>query len=267
METILSPDGTPIAYERTGDGPPMVLVHGTTSDHTRWETSGVRSALAEHVTVYAIDRRGYGDSGDTEPYSLEREFEDITALVESIDEPVHLLGHSHGALCALGAALRTEDLRTLILYEAPIPWEIVGPYLYDEGLLSEMEALLADDANEEALISYLTDYVDLTPEELDAVRGAPNWPDRVAAANTIPREERAPSEFEFDPVRFAEMATPTLFLVGGESFEWATEAATAIADVLPNSRIITLDGQGHVAMNTAPERFVDTVLEFIRDSG
>lgn len=174
MDTVVSADGTPIAYERTGDGPPMVLVHGNTSDHTRWETSEVRSALTEHVTVYAIDRRGRGESGDTEPYSLEREFEDITAIVESIDEPVQLLGHSHGALCALGAALRTDNLRTLILYEAPIPWEIVGPYLYDEGLLTEMEALLADGANEEALILYLTDYVDLTPAELDTVRGAPN---------------------------------------------------------------------------------------------
>lgn len=206
-----------------------------------------------------------GGSGDTKPYLLEREFEDVAAVIDPIDEPVNLLGHSHGAICALGAALRTNDLRKLILYEAPIPWDIVGQYLYAEELLAEMETLLADGANEQALILYFSDYVDLAPAELDTVRGAPNWPDRVAAAHTIPREERAPAEFKFDHDRFAAMTTPTLLLVGGESFEWADKAAMAIADALQNSRILTLEGQGHVAMNTAPELFVDTVLEFTQE--
>lgn len=266
METVTSSDGTPIAYERTGSGPPLVLVHGTTSDHTRWEALDVRSALAQHFTVYAVDRRGYGESGDAERYSLEREFEDVVAVVDSIDEPVNLLGHSHGALCGLGASLRTDNLRTLILYEAPTPWEVVGPYLYAEDLLAEMEDLFADGADERALILYLTEYVDLTPEELETVRAASNWPDRVDAAHIIPREERAPAEFEFDSTQFAEMTTPTLLLVGGESFEWADEAATVIADALPNSRIVTFEGQGHVAMNTVPELFVNTVASFIQES-
>ncbi|MFC7204039.1 alpha/beta fold hydrolase [Haloferax namakaokahaiae] len=266
METVTSSDGTPIAYERTGSGPPLVLVHATTSDHTRWELADVRPTLAQYFTVYAMDRRGYGESGDAERYSLEREFDDVVAVVDSIDEPVNLLGHSQGALCALGASLRTANLSTLILYEAPTPWGVVGPYLYAEDLLAEMEALIAAGDVEQALVLYLAEYVELKPEELESLREAPSWPDRVEMARIIPREERAPAEFEFDSTQFAEMTTPTLLLVGGESFEWADEAAKILADALPNSRVVTFEGQGHVAMNTVPGIFVDTVVSFVQES-
>ena len=101
IETVTSADGTSIAYERGGRGPPLVLVHGTTADHTRWDP--LRPDFEEHFTVYAIDRRGRGGSGDAAHYELEREFEDVATVVESIDEPVNLLGHSHGALCSLEA--------------------------------------------------------------------------------------------------------------------------------------------------------------------
>src|SRR5579871_4413329 len=99
METIRSKDGTMIAFQRSGTGPPLVLAHGTTADHTRW--APVLPAFEQYFTVYAPDRRGRGDSGDAEQYVIEWEFEDIVALVSSIDEPVFLLGHSYGALCSL----------------------------------------------------------------------------------------------------------------------------------------------------------------------
>lgn len=95
--TVVSAGGTEIAYERTGSGPPLVLVHGTSADHVSWD--GIRSVLEEDRTVYAIDRRGRGESGDGAEYDLEREFEDVTAVVESVGEPVALFGHSFGALC------------------------------------------------------------------------------------------------------------------------------------------------------------------------
>ncbi|RQG91711.1 alpha/beta fold hydrolase [Natrarchaeobius halalkaliphilus] len=90
MKTAKSADGTSIAYERTGSGPPVVLVHGTTADHSRW--GPVRSGLEAHYTVYTFDRRGRGESGDAPSYRLEREFEDAVAVVESIEEPVTLVG-------------------------------------------------------------------------------------------------------------------------------------------------------------------------------
>lgn len=137
MKTVTSADGTTIAYERTGSGPPLVLLHGgATTDHMTWNLTGVGPALSEQHTVYAIDGRGRGESGDADEYTLEREFEDVVAVVESIDEPVTLLGHSSGALMSLEAALRTGNLRKLILYEPPV--QVGSHELVSEELLAEI---------------------------------------------------------------------------------------------------------------------------------
>lgn len=266
METVTSGDGTPIAYERTGSGPPLVLIHGTAGDHTRWELGDVRPALAEQYTVYAMDRRGRGESGDAPEYDLKREYEDVAAIVDSIDEPVHLLGHSYGAICVLEASLLTENLRSLILYEPPVPWEIVGPELYSEETVSEMEALLETGEDEATLVVFMRDLLGLPEEQLKELRSSPSWQGRVDAAHTLPREERAPFDYEWDPSRFAEMNTPTLLLLGGESPKWAKDSTEVVHEALPNSRIAVLEGQGHVAMNTAPELFVNEVLAFLRET-
>src|SRR5581483_11512741 len=110
---VSSPDGARLAVWRSGEGPPLVLVHGTTVSHSDWLP--VLPALRRQFTVYAMDRRGIGASEDAEPYALEREFEDVAAVVESVGEPVFLLGHSFGALCSLEAALRTKNIRKLVL--------------------------------------------------------------------------------------------------------------------------------------------------------
>jgi pimeloyl-ACP methyl ester carboxylesterase len=262
METIASGDGTPIAYERTGSGPPLVLVHGTTADHTRWEP--VRPVFAEHFTVYALDRRGRGESGDADEYALEREFEDVAAVVDSINGPVTLLGHSFGALCSLEGALRTSNLRKLVLYEPPIP---VGDYeLYSEDVLAEMKALLDDGENEQALVLFFEEVAKMPPTQIDALRSAPNWSARVDAAYTAFRETQAPAEYEFDATRFADMTAPTLLLSGGESAQYSKDATDAVYNALPNSQIGILEGHGHVAMNTAPDLFINEVLAFIRES-
>ncbi|MCZ7544560.1 MAG: alpha/beta fold hydrolase [Anaerolineae bacterium] len=117
MEKVRSQDGTPIAYHRNGEGPPLVLVHGAIASHARW--AAITPALAQRYTVYAIDRRGRGESGDAESYAMAREFEDVAAVVDAIGEGVNLLGHSFGALCALEAALLTPHVRRLIAYEPP----------------------------------------------------------------------------------------------------------------------------------------------------
>src|SRR5262245_15334434 len=104
MDHVTSRDGTPIGYERSGQGPPLILVHGTTADHSRW--APVLPALSERFTVSAVDRRGRGASGDAPIYAIEREFEDVAALVDAVGGPVYLLGHSYGALCALEGARR-----------------------------------------------------------------------------------------------------------------------------------------------------------------
>lgn len=262
METVTSADGTPIAYERAGSGPPLVLVHGTTADHTRWDP--IRPAFEEHVTVYAIDRRGRGESGDATEYALDREAEDVAAVVDSVDEPVVLLGHSYGALCALEGALRTDNLRTLVLYEPPLP---VSDNVPDtEDVLDEMTALVADGENEQALETFFREIVGSGPTELDAYRSAPDWRARVDAVHTAIREERAEKGYEFDAARFAAVTIPTLLLTGDQSARFLTDATEVLDDALPNSRIAIFAGHGHAAMNTAPTLFVDEVLAFVRES-
>ena len=265
MHKVASADGTQIAFERTGSGPPLVLVHGgAAGDHTRWELAGVRAAFAERFTVYAMDRRGRGESGDAAEYEMERESEDVAAVVDAVGDPVTLLGHSSGALFSLEAALRTDNLHRLILYE---PVFRIGDYEpYDAELMAEMETLLGDGKNEQALVLFLRDAVHLTSDEIDVLRSAPSWQGRVEAAHTVPREEIAGGEYEFVAARFADMTTPTLLLAGTESPPPFIEATEAVHETLPNSRMVVFDGHGHVAMLTATDRFIEEVLRFAREA-
>ena len=112
---VVSRDGTSIAVWQSGEGPPLVLIHGAAADHSRW--APVLPALEQRFTVFAVDRRGRGRSGDANDYALEREFDDVVAVVESAGEAVNVLGHSYGGICALEAALLTDRIRKLVLYE------------------------------------------------------------------------------------------------------------------------------------------------------
>ncbi|USZ71401.1 alpha/beta fold hydrolase [Natronosalvus halobius] len=265
METVTSADGTEIAFERTGSGPPLVLVAGgATTDHTRWDQAGVRPAFAEHCTVYAMDCRGRGESGDADEYELEREVEDVAAVVDAISDPVTLLGHSVGALYSLEATLRTDNIDRLILYEPPIA---VGDHeLGVEAVVDGIETLLADGEKEQALVLFLQEVGGLSPEELDALRSAPTWRDRVDIAHIIPRGLKAVAEYEFDADRFTDLTTPALLLSGSESPPLYRDGIDAVNKALPNSRTVTFDGHAHVAMLTATDHFLDEVLAFIRES-
>lgn len=264
METVTTADGTEIAFKRTGSGPPLVLVYGNGDVHKFWEEGGVLPAFADHYTVYAIERRGRGESGDAAGYELEREVEDVAAVVEAIDEPVTLLGHSGGALYSLETALRTDNLRNLILYEPPIP---VGNNELDIAEeITEMRTLVDHGENEQALVLFVRDIAGLPPDELDALRSAPIWQDMVDAAHTLPRELQAIREYEFKATRFADVTTPTLLLSGSESPPLYKDATEAVYDALLNSRIVTFEGEQHMAMHTASDRFIDEVRTFIRES-
>ena len=257
--TVASADGTVIAVERSGGGPPLVLDHGTTADHGDWRS--VRPMLAEAFTVYAIDRRGRGQSGDADEYALEREFEDVAAVVESIDRPVILLGHSFGGLCSLEAALRTDNIATLVLYEPLVPvgvGELVPP-----ETLGQLETLLSGDDREAALVTFLREMVGISDEEISTIEGGPEWAAGLAAVHTVPRESRGLDGYLFEPARFENLATTTILFVGSESPEYLRQFTESVAKVLPESRLVTLQGQGHTAMNTAPEEFTRTIVELL----
>jgi len=259
METVRSKDGTHIAYERSGTGPALVLVHGTTADHTRWQT--VLPMLEQTFTVYAVDRRGRGQSGDTANYSLEREYEDIAAMVGSIPGPVNLLGHSYGALISLEAALRVANLYRLILYEPPIP---AGVPIYPPGARAKIQAIFDAEDWEGTLLAFYRDVVEIPEQHIALMRKEPAWAARVAAAHTIPREF-ADEDYVFEPSRFKDLDVPTMLLEGEDSPEHLRAGTAAVDAALPNSRIVVIPGQQHVAMSTAPELFVRLVTGFLTE--
>ncbi len=264
MQSLKSVDGTTIAYEKTGSGPPLVLVHGTIDDHTYWEM--VQPALAEYSTVFAIDRRGRGQSGDAAGYKLELEFEDVAAVVDMIDQPVILLGHSYGGLIALEAALRTENLSKLILYEPPI---FAGTEEPDDFLLeafSKIETSLNEGKNEQALLVFLEILIETSPDEIEIARSTPYWQVMVNTAPTLPRELQAGVEYKFDAARFKKLAIPTLLLSGSESPIFLKEGIKTLDRSLNNSRVTTLEGQAHDAARAAPDLFTEKVLKFVRES-
>jgi pimeloyl-ACP methyl ester carboxylesterase len=211
--------------------------------------------------VIAIDRRGRGESGDTAPYSLSREFEDVAAIAESIAQPVSLLGHSFGAICALESALLTANLHKLVLYEPPLPVE--GARIYPTGVIQRLTSLL--DAGDRAgvLTTFMKEVVRMPQSELELLRSSPTWPARVAAAHTLPRELAAHEAYRFHPNRFNTMRTPALLLLGGDSPDFFAAAIRTLEMALPNARVATLPRQQHIAMDTAPDLFVREVVAFL----
>jgi pimeloyl-ACP methyl ester carboxylesterase len=264
MQSLHSSDGTRIAYQRSGDGPPLVLVHGTADDHTIWDL--VRPALSQHFTVYAIDRRGRGNSGpaNSSTYSIERDIEDIVAVVKETGEPSILLGHSFGALCALEAALRLTDLRRLILYEPPFPLPPGSP-LTQSGTLPRMDALLKAGDREGTVLTFAREVAHLSEDAIAAARQSPIWAATVDTAHTIADEIRAVERHTFDPNRFRNLTTSTLLLCGSDIPPFLAASTEAVAGALRNSTLTVLQGQGHMAMLTAPDRFTREVMRFLMD--
>lgn len=261
METIRSTDGTSIAYWQGGEGPPLLLVHGTTCDHTTW--TQVQPALEPHFSVYVMDRRGRGNSGDAQDYALERESEDIAAVVDAIGGEVNVVGHSYGALCSLGAALLTANIRRLILYEPPMA---VGGRNLPPGSGERMQAFVDAGEKEQALLVFLRELFSKTPQEIAFLQSLPIWPGTVATAHTILRECQTVDGYRLDPERFRGMRIPLELMVGADSPLPQHAIAAAINADWPGSRIVLLPGQEHFATSTAPEMFAKEVINFFTET-
>jgi pimeloyl-ACP methyl ester carboxylesterase len=209
-----------------------------------------------------MDRRGRGESGDAENYSALQEGRDVAAVVDWIGEPVNLLGHSYGATCCLEAALLTGKLHKLVLYE---PGHRVpgSPELVSAELLARFEEQLERNDREGMLVAVFRDLLQVTAEQLAALRADPSWAGRVASAHTIVRESRAELEYDLDLHRFQTMRTPTLMVQGGDSLPAIVEITRTINAALPNSRLHVLPGQQHLAISSAPDEFVAAVTSFL----
>jgi pimeloyl-ACP methyl ester carboxylesterase len=260
MQTFVSRDGTAIACFKSGSGPPLVLVHGTTADHHRW--APILPALEARYTVYAIDRRGRGASGDATDYAIEREFEDVAAVVDGIGGPVSLLGHSYGAICSAEATLLAHHVRKLILYEPPLP---TGMPIYPPGVIERLQTRLDAGDRSGVVETFMLEVPRVPPAQLERMKGLPAWQARVGAAHTIVRELRAHQGYEFVGEKFRSLETPTLLLLGGSSPAFFGAAIEAAHAAIPGSRVVVLPGQQHVAIDTAPDLFAREVLAFLAD--
>jgi len=255
---VRSKDGTPLAFWRQGSGPALLLVHGGLCDHLAWHF--VVPLLARNFTVWTFDRRGHGESAETQPWSVAREVEDICALLGNIGEPAHLLGHSAGAILTLGAASRADRLRSLMLYEPPFLIAGVRDHPAPE-ILACIKQLLSSGDPDQALRIAMRNTVDLTDGEIDAMQSSPGWEHLRGAARAIPNDWRIWQE-PLEPESLKSFTVPTLVLAGTESPAWIRAGALAVLNALPGGAFAELAGQGHSAMMTAPEQFAKAVSQF-----
>jgi pimeloyl-ACP methyl ester carboxylesterase len=258
METVISADGTRIAYWREGSGPPLLMVHGGICDHFAWYF--VVPLLARKFTVYTFDRRGRGASGDTPPYAAAREREDIAAILSSIGEPVHLLGHSAGGILALQTAEHTRDLLSLMLYEPGFIVDGAREYPAPE-ILARMRSLLSEGDRDQALRIAMRESVGASEADIAALASGPAWTRLLAVASGIPNDWMLWQE-RFSPETAREIRTPALLLMGTESPAWLRKGTQAVHAALPNSQLTVLRGQGHSAMITGPQLFAQAVIDF-----
>lgn len=263
--TVRSADGTSIAVFSSGRpaAPPVLLVHGATADHTAFRT--VEPLLARRFAVHAMDRRGRGASGDGPAYAVEREFEDVAAVVDVLAAEaglgVDVVGHSFGGRCGLGAALLTANLRRLVVYEgAPGP---PGGSYRPPGFRSRFEALVEAGDRAGAVELFFRELVGLDDAAIESYRANPVWPARVAAAGTILREMDAESAAAAGLEALGAVRCPVMQILGSESKPVFRQGAEALHARLADGVIVTIPGAAHAAHHTHPAEFVSAVESFL----
>jgi len=252
MTTTSSADGTKIAYTRAGTGPALVLVDGALCYRGSSPNDALAKELTAHFTVYTYDRRGRGESGDTGPYALEREVEDIAALVKEAGGEAFLFGISSGAALALEAA-RTLPVPKLALYEPPFVVDGTRPPV-PADYPARLEAALAAGKRGTAVKMFMTEGVGLSGATVAMMRIMPFWAKLKRVAHTLPYDTAAVGGHQSGrplPADWPEVTGPVLVLDGGRSPGWMRTGVAALAKVLPSGQYRTLPGQTHLVKASA----------------
>jgi pimeloyl-ACP methyl ester carboxylesterase len=256
---VRAPDGISLAVWVEGSGPPLVMVHGSMQDHTI--SAALVAELSAGITTFAMDRRGFGASGDGAEYTIEREFGDIAAVVDAVaarvERPVALWGHSYGANLAMGGAARTEHVSHLVLYEPSLG------LTYPAGWLENLQHVAAAGDHEGAIIMVFRDVLEFTDDQIEALRSAPEWAGRVATATTVAREAHAEADWVYRSGQFDAITARTLLLVGSQSPPELRQATDAAAAAIPDARIHALEGHAHIAHRTDPDLVAGIIRAFI----
>jgi pimeloyl-ACP methyl ester carboxylesterase len=253
--SVVSADGTVIGYKSLGEGPPLLLVHGSSATRVRW--APVRSRLAQRYTVCDIDRRGRGIStAEAGSYSLGREAEDVAAVATAVGGNVYVVGHSYGALCVMEAALITSAFRRMVLYEPMMPapgLDVISPdALAQLKAMTDLELLLE---------TFYREALQLPQSAINAMKGTEIWQARLTAAHTIFREFDQVNAYRATD-RLMKIDVPVRMLLGTESPSHLRAATAAFAAQIPGATIVALHGQAHQAIDSDPEQFVHAVIDF-----
>jgi pimeloyl-ACP methyl ester carboxylesterase len=255
VDKVTSKDGTTIAFDRLGDGPPVILVCGGSTD--RMANAPLAALLAPHVTVFNYDRRGRGDSGDTAPYGVEREIEDIDAVITAAGGSASLYGTSSGAALALEAAASGLPIAKLALWEPP--------FILDESArppadqVERYNEMIAEGRRGDAVEYFMAKVAGLPPEFVAHARTQPFWAAQEALAHTLAYDATIMGDGSLPSERAASVMAPTLVIAGGADFPWMRETAQALADALPDGQTRILEGQGH---NVDPAVLAPELVEF-----
>jgi pimeloyl-ACP methyl ester carboxylesterase len=263
MGTVLSADGTAIRFDAWGDGQPLILVDGATSYRAVSQINAqVGALLQDEFRVYAYDRRGRGESGDTAPYSVQREIEDLTALIADAGAPAFVCGFSSGAVLALDAAAAGLPITRLALFEPPFVVDDSRPP-GPAGYVERLDASVADGRPGDAVELFLTGAVGLPAEAVAGMRQSPFWPALEAVAHTIAYDGRIMgSTMSGAPLPggcWAAVSAPSLVMYGHGTEPWLIAAARALAGLLPNASLRAVDGAQH---SVAPEVLAPALREF-----
>lgn len=240
IRTVESADGTRIAFDRAGDGPPVVLIEG--AGHYRGFSSfdGLTPLLARALSVCRYDRRGRGGSTDTPPYTAEREVEDLAALIDSAGGSACLYAYSSGGLVALHAAAAGLPIDRMVLLEPPV--EPDSDLASQQAFTAELAARVAADGGDAAVEYYLTE-IGVPEEILTDMRGAPSWTAMASVAHTLVYDSLLSEATSFDLL--AAVPVPTLVLDSEGSSTNITGMAAAVAAALPHATHRSLAGEWH----------------------
>ena len=263
LDKVTSSDGTPIAFERLGDGPPVIVVCGAMCDRALMRPTA--EELAKYFTVFNYDRRGRGDSGDTAPYAVEREIEDIGALIVEAGGTVSVYGHSSGAGLVLHAAAHGLPIAKIALHDPPYAPDDEEARQSAREYGETLKAMLSEDRRGDAVELFMTT-VGMPQEMVEGMRQTPRWAELEAMAPTLAYDSEIMGDISRDgtvPVGQAGRVTvPALVLTGGADYPWMTDVGRRLSDAMPNGCHRVLEGQEHVV---PPEVLVPVLTEFFAD--
>ncbi len=259
MTSVTSADGTVLVYEQQGSGPALIVVDGALS--TRGGKAELRGLLAARLTVYGYDRRGRGESGDTLPYAVDREIEDIQALIEVAGGSAALYGHSSGAALALDAALQLGSrVSKVAMYEAPYNDDPAARQAW-RGYLGQLTETLAAGRHGDAVALFMA-YVGTPAEQINGMRKQDFWPAMAALGPTLAYDHIGilSEEGAVPADRAAQLSVPTLVMYGTASFPFMAETARTLQLAIPHAELRALEGQDH---NVSPAALAPVLLEFL----